>query len=50
MLMLDFTLFPQLYTEIETGILKVALGCAFQFLQIDKRDKQLEFSRLVSFW
>ena len=50
MLVLGCTLFPPIYTEIETGILNVALGWVFQFFPIDERDKDLEFSRLGSVW
>ena len=37
---------PILTQRLKTGILNVALGCTFQFFQIDERDKKLEFYRL----
>ena len=42
--------FPQFTQRLKTGILDVALGWAFQFFQIDERDKKLEFSGLGSVW
>ena len=40
--------FPQFTQGLKTGILTVALSCAFQFFPIDERNKKLGFPRLGS--
>ena len=44
MLVLSCTLFHQIYTEIENWDLNVALGWTFQYSQLMKEIKKLEFS------